>query len=97
MKKIGILLFLFISLGVSAAEYTFSAKDIPAMKQLLGSGKLQPGDVVVLKDGTYEHLEEVHFTGKGTFGKPITWRAEHPGKAVISGRLDLRYTENICN
>ena len=52
MKKIGILLFLFISLGVSAAEYTFSAKDVPAMKQLLGSGKLQPGDVVVLKVGT---------------------------------------------
>lgn len=96
MKKIGILLFLFISLGVSAAEYTFSAKDIPAMKQLLGSGKLQPGDVVVLKDGTYEHLEEVHFTGKGTFGKPITWRAEHPGKAVISGRLDLKiYGEHL--
>ena len=66
------------------------------MKQLLGSGKLQPGDVVVLKDGTYEHLEEVHFTGKGTFGKPITWRAEHPGKAVISGRLDLKiYGEHL--
>lgn len=68
-------------------EYTFSPKDVPAMKQLLGSGTLQPGDVVVLKDGTYDNLEEVHFTGKGVFSKPIIWRAENPGKAVISGKL----------
>ena len=49
----------------NAKEYTFSPKDVPAMKQLLGSGNLQPGDAVVLKDGAYHNLEEIHFTGKG--------------------------------
>ena len=57
--------FLTVSLFANAKEYIFSPKDVPAMKQLLGSGNLQPGDAVVLKDGTYHNLEEIHFTGKG--------------------------------
>ena len=79
-----------VSLFASAKEYTFSPGDVQAMKQLLGSGNLQPGDAVVLKDGTYHNLEEIHFTGKGVSGKPIVWRAENPGKAVISGKLRLK-------
>ena len=38
----------------------------------------------------YHNLEEIHFTGKGVSGKPIVWRAENPGKAVISGKLRLK-------
>ena len=56
MKKLCILLFLSISMGASAVEYTFSQKDVPAMKQLLGSGTLQPGDVVVLKEIGRAHV-----------------------------------------
>lgn len=90
MKKLCVLLLLTVSLFANAKEYTFSPKDVPAMKQLLGSGNLQPGDAVVLKDGTYHNLEEIHFTGKGVFGKPIVWRAENPGRAVVSGKLRLK-------
>ena len=90
MKKLCVLLLLTVSLFASAKEYTFSPGDVQAMKQLLGSGNLQPGDAVVLKDGTYHNLEEIHFTGKGVSGKPIVWRAENPGKAVISGKLRLK-------
>lgn len=90
MKKLCVLLLLTVSLFANAKEYTFSPKDVPAMKQLLGSGNLQPGDAVVLKDGAYHNLEEIHFTGKGVSGKPIVWRAENPGKAVISGKLRLK-------
>ena len=90
MKKLCIILLLFVSLFASAREYSFSPKDIPALKELLGSGSLQPGDVVVLKDGTYHNLEEIHFTGKGAVDSPIIWRAENPGKAVISGSLKLK-------
>ena len=50
MKKLCVLLLLTVSLFANAKEYTFSPKDVPAMKQLLGSGNLQPGDAVVLKD-----------------------------------------------
>ena len=44
MKKLCVLLLLTVSLFANAKEYTFSPKDVPAMKQLLGSGNLQPGD-----------------------------------------------------
>lgn len=89
-KKLSIIFLLFVSLFASAKEYAFSPKDIPAIKELLGSGKLQPGDAVVLKDGTYNNLEEIYFTGKGVYGNPIVWRAENPGKAIISGKLRLK-------
>lgn len=78
------------SIALSAKEYFFSPENISAMKLLLASGNLQPGDAVVLKDGIYNNLEEVHFTGKGIYNKPILWRAEHPGKAIISGKLRLK-------
>ena len=83
-------MLLMVSLFASAKEYTFSPGDVQAMKQMLSSGNLQPGDAVVLKDGMYHNLEEIHFTGKGVSGKPIVWRAENPGKAVISGKLRLK-------
>ena len=68
MKKLCVLLLLTVSLFANAKEYIFSPKDVPAMKQLLGSGNLQPGDAVVLKDGTYHNLKEINFTGKGLAG-----------------------------
>lgn len=90
IRKLFILFFLCVSLVSFAKEYAFSPGDIPAMKQLLGGGKLQPGDAVVLQDGTYNNLEEISFTGQGTFGKPIVWKAKNPGKAIISGKLNLK-------
>lgn len=89
-RIVSTLLLLFVSLLAPASEYTFSPKEIPALKQLLGSGNLQPGDVVTLRNGIYNDLEETDFTGKGSFGTPIVWRAENPGKAIISGKLRLR-------
>lgn len=51
IRKLSPLLFLFVSLISFAKEYTFSPGDILAMKQLVGSGKLQFGDVVVFAFG----------------------------------------------
>lgn len=47
-RKLCTFLFLFVLQISFAKEYTFLPGDIPVMKQLMGSGKLQPGDVVVL-------------------------------------------------
>ncbi len=44
----------------------------------------RPGDVVVLKDGVYEDARFV-IKGEGTPGKPITFRAQSPGKARLTG------------
>jgi len=47
------------------------------------------GDSVVLADGVWRDFEMV-FTGEGAAGKPITLRAQTPGKVVISGKSNLR-------
>lgn len=44
----------------------------------------QPGDVVLLADGRYPDLR-ISFRGAGAEGRPITLRAAHPGKAVLTG------------
>lgn len=92
MKKIFVFIVLTwsVMLGSFAKEYYFTPRQIPALKQLLGEGTLQPGDEVVLRDGVYRDLGEVDFIGKGLFARPIIWKAEHPGKAVVSGSLTLR-------
>lgn len=48
-----------------------------------------PGDVVVLANGVWRDFEMV-FVGEGTAARPITLRAQTPGKVVISGRSNLR-------
>lgn len=50
---------------------------------------LQPGDELVLKNGTWQDFE-ILFTGTGTAEQPITLRAETPGQVVISGTSNLR-------
>ncbi|MFK8030226.1 MAG: chondroitinase-B domain-containing protein [Gammaproteobacteria bacterium] len=50
---------------------------------------LQPGDTLVLADGTWENFEMV-FTGSGTRQKPITLTAQTKGGVFITGESNLR-------
>ena len=50
---------------------------------------LQPGDELVLKNGTWQDFEML-FTGTGTAEQPITLRAETPGQVIISGTSNLQ-------
>lgn len=47
------------------------------------AASLEPGDTVVLADGTYPGGVVIRRSGRE--GAPITFRAEHPGKAVVRG------------
>ena len=47
------------------------------------------GDAIVLAEGVWRDFEIV-FMGEGTADKPITLRAQTPGKVVISGKSNLR-------
>lgn len=47
------------------------------------------GDTVILADGVWRDVQLV-FTGEGTATRPITLRAQTPGKVVISGKSNLR-------
>ena len=50
---------------------------------------LQAGDELVMAGGIWRDVE-LKFKGNGTPGKPITLRAEEPGKVIISGQSNLR-------
>lgn len=45
---------------------------------------LQPGDTLIIKDGTY--YQSLNVTVSGTSGNPITIKAEHDGLAIIDGQ-----------
>ncbi|WP_041524026.1 polysaccharide lyase 6 family protein [Gilvimarinus agarilyticus] len=53
------------------------------------AGELEPGDSVLLEDGVWRDVEFV-FSAKGTKDEPITLAAANPGKAIISGRSNLK-------
>src|SRR5687767_3936884 len=74
------LLGIVVAAGASAAEYQVgSAEEIQELK-----GKLRPGDVVVMRDGTWAD-QAITFDGEGTAEAPITLRARTPGKVALSG------------
>jgi poly(beta-D-mannuronate) lyase len=51
--------------------------------------KAKPGDVVVMKDGTWTD-QAIVFSGEGSADQPITLRAETPGRVVLTGRSSIR-------
>jgi poly(beta-D-mannuronate) lyase len=53
------------------------------------SARARPGDVLVMKSGTWLDVDLV-FQGKGTAEAPVVLRAESPGTVVISGNSRLR-------
>jgi poly(beta-D-mannuronate) lyase len=67
-----------------ASEYRVSSAE--AIGRLAGA--LQPGDVIVMADGTWND-QAIVFGGRGTDERPITLRAETPGKVILTGRSAL--------
>ena len=75
---------------VLAVTHTFTPTDIGSLKIKMSDGSLQPGDTLLLQDGTYSHLGKVSFTGNGTADYPIILKAANTGKAIISGTTEIR-------
>ena len=48
-----------------------------------------PGDVIILKNGTYSTDKRIDFVGNGTATDPITFRAETPGGVKFSGGMPM--------
>jgi poly(beta-D-mannuronate) lyase len=81
---IAILGLVIVGTPAIAAEYRVaSAADLARL-----TGTLRPGDVVVMADGTWKD-QAVEFRGEGTTDKPITLRAQSPGKVVLTGASSL--------
>ncbi|MDC0105923.1 alginate lyase, partial [Bacteroidia bacterium] len=49
----------------------------------------EPGDVIILANGTYNSDERIDFLGNGTARNPITFKAATPGGVKFTGGLKL--------
>ena len=49
--------------------------------------RLQPGDTLLLAEGTY--YQNIRLTRSGSAGNPITIKARTPGKSIISGAMEV--------
>jgi len=90
MKKI-ILISIFIAFVFQyavSAEYSYSPSQLSAIKSKL-NGNVNAGDIVYLEDGTYNDFQIV-FKGTGTQSNPIILKAKNPGKAILTGKLNIR-------
>lgn len=91
--KQSLLLAAVISLAtplVNAADYFFTPAKQNELVELLNGGTLRPGDNVTLGDGTYKNLGTINLDSKGTALDSITIKAQHAGKAIISGETELK-------
>ena len=70
--------------GCGAGEFRVSSAAEIAQAMTVA----KPGDVLVFADGTWQH-QAIRFEAKGAPGRPITLRAEPPGKVVLTGASTL--------
>jgi poly(beta-D-mannuronate) lyase len=82
MKKL--LLFLFLNLSLTAFGQKYLVKSAAELNAL--TQKLQPGDEVVIADGTYTNWN-IEIPNSGKKGKEILFKAEHPGKVSFTGEV----------
>ena len=77
-------LTLLLAFATRAAEVPVaSAADIARV-----AATAAPGDVLIMKDGAWTD-QKIAFTAKGAADKPITLRAQTPGKVILSGNSSL--------
>ena len=90
MKRFLFPLLCVMAFFVNAADYYFTPAQQSALVDKLNSGTLKPGDNVIMRDGTYNNLGTITIEDRGTATDTIKIRAEHPGKAIISGETELK-------
>src|SRR5215468_477040 len=84
MTKVIFLILLCATAVAPAADITVT--DNTALKKAVKS--LQPGDTVILSDGAWRDTE-IKLIVDGSEDKPITLRAQTPGKVILSGKSRL--------
>ena len=82
-----LVLGLGVPLALPAQAASYLVHD--AAEYASAAANLQPGDEVVLANGTWSNTRLL-LKGNGTANAPITLRAQTPGQVVLSGQSDLR-------
>lgn len=73
----------------AASEQAATHRVSSAAEIATAASRAKPGDVIVMSDGVWKDADIV-FDAQGTEGKPITLRAQTPGKLILSGGSRLR-------
>ena len=92
MKNMKLFLLTISTLLLVNTSNSLLAKDVfidndEALKEAIKNA--EAGDNLILQNGTYEDINIV-FYGQGTKEKPITLKAQTPGKVFIEGASDLK-------
>lgn len=74
-------LLMFCFTGVYSQNMTYTLDDPEDVRNVI----YKPGDVVIIKNGTYTTDERIQFLGSGTAENPVTLRAETPGGVIFTG------------
>ncbi|SMG09324.1 chondroitinase-B domain-containing protein [Arenibacter troitsensis] len=82
--------FLFI-IGACGEKTNLNTKTVGTPEELEEAIKnVQAGDNIVMANGIWKDVQ-IKFIGEGTEDKPITIKAETPGKVFIEGLSDLKF------
>lgn len=80
-----VILFLLITQISSSQNKTYNI-DVPEDIQNV---IYQPGDIIILKNGTYSTDERKNFLGSGTAENPVIFRAQTPGGVIFTGGFKM--------
>ena len=90
MKKNPLLIFALLLLLASCQNSSLEGAYVANIDELNQAiSQANPGDEIVLANGTWQDVE-INFFGKGTAEAPIILRAETPGEVVLQGASNLR-------
>ncbi|MBT8180810.1 MAG: DUF4957 domain-containing protein [Eudoraea sp.] len=95
MKRIVTVLCMLIVLFSCENKTSLNTRIVNSPEELGEAIKnAQPGDNIVLANGIWKDVQ-IKFIGEGTEDKPITIKAETPGKVFIEGVSDLKFGGNF--
>lgn len=75
-------LIVLFGLALPSAGKDLLVSNEDELEEAIESAK--PGDTVIMRDGVWRD-QTIYFNGQGTAEKPITLRAQTPGKVMLSG------------
>ena len=79
----------------SASAAQVRVTSLPALQSALD--KADPGDTIVLADGSYSAGSTLSIKRSGTTSAPVTVAAEHTGKATITGSKTFAFASGVSN
>ncbi|MCR6484799.1 polysaccharide lyase 6 family protein [Amycolatopsis sp. OK19-0408] len=81
--------------GPAASAAQVRVTSLAALQSALD--KANPGDTIMLADGTYSASATLSIKRSGTTSAPVTVAAEHTGKATITGSKTFAFAGGVSN